>query len=497
MQEIEYASRECAGDERGTLRVLGDFVRFVRRGECKRTFNASIGRHRRGSFPGDGGASVDLHARRGFPGEGVKRLPVSLLLGAIADDFTGATDLANTLVRGGMRTVQTIGIPPTDQRFDDADAIVVALKTRSIAAADAVRQSCQALDSLQSRGAGKFLFKYCSTFDSTDRGNIGPVADALLDRLGEDLTVFCPAFPENRRRVYSGYLFVGDVLLSESGMEKHPLTPMTDSNLVRVLSRQTPHRVGIVDLDVVRAGESVMRNALASARRDGIRHLIVDAISDQDLRTIGLATGDLLLITGGSGIALGLPELFRRANLLPPNADAGSLPHIDGPAVVLSGSCSPATLIQVAYMQKRKPVLHLDTRALDREESLIDGALRWADAHLAQAPLLITASSSPDDVRATQARFGKDVAGERIEHVLGKVAQGLRNRGVRRFVVAGGETSGAVVKQLGVGALRIGKQIDPGIPWTATFGEEPLALALKSGNFGGEDFFLRAIEDAP
>ena len=422
---------------------------------------------------------------------------MSLLLGAIADDFTGATDLANTLVRGGMRTVQTIGIPSGDQRFDDADAIVVALKTRSIPAADAIRLSCEALESLSSRGARKFLFKYCSTFDSTDAGNIGPVADALLERLEAPLTVFCPAFPENQRRVFNGYLFVGDVLLSESGMEKHPLTPMTDSNLVRVLSRQTPHRVGKVDLEVVRSAENALQHALAAARRDGVRHLIVDAISDADLRAIGLATEELPLITGGSGIALGLPELFTRRNLLRPVADAGALPHIDGPAVVLSGSCSPATLIQVAYMQKRKPVLHLDTRALDREESLIDGAIRWAEAHMPEAPLLISASSSPDDVRATQARFGKEDAGRRIEHVLGKVAQALRARGVRRFVVAGGETSGAVVKELGVGALRIGKQIDPGIPWTATIDSQPLALALKSGNFGGEDFFLRAIEIAP
>ena len=422
---------------------------------------------------------------------------MSLLLGAIADDFTGATDLANTLVRAGMKTVQTVGVPSGNQALEDAEAIVVALKTRSIPSRDATAVSCEALDALQSRGAEKFLFKYCSTFDSTDEGNIGPVADALLDRVGSDLTVFCPAFPENHRRVFNGYLFVGDVLLSESGMEKHPLTPMTDSNLVRVLSRQTSHRVGRIDLDVVRAGEDAFHTALASARKNGVRHLIVDAISDADLRTIGLATQDLPLITGGSGIALGLGELFARQGLLQPHTDADKLPHIDGPAVVLSGSCSPATLIQVAYMQKRKPVLQLDTRALDRTDSLIDGALRWAEAHLAEAPLLISASSSPDDVRATQARYGKEAAGQRIEHVLGKVAQGLRARGVRRFVIAGGETSGAIVKELGVGALRIGKQIDPGVPWTATIDSPPLALALKSGNFGGEDFFLRALEVAP
>jgi len=426
-----------------------------------------------------------------------KRDGVALLLGAIADDFTGATDLANTLVRGGMRTIQTIGVPRPDTELDEADAIVVALKSRSIPADEAVRLSLDALDALQSRGAGKFIFKYCSTFDSTDHGNIGPVADALLDRLGSDMTIFCPAFPENGRRVFNGYLFVNDVLLSESGMEKHPITPMTDSNLVRVLGRQTKHKVGKIDLARVRRGEAAVRTAIMEGRRGGVRHLVVDAAGDEDLHAIGLGTEELPLITGGSGIALGLPTLFVRLGMLERRPGVDALPHVDGPAVVLSGSCSRATLAQVEYMRARRPTFSIDTSVLDRAEVLVESALNWASEHLNEAPILISASAPPERVAETQARFGKESSGERIEHVLGTIAHRLRERGVRRFVVAGGETSGAVVRELGVSALRIGRQIDPGVPWTETVGTPPLALALKSGNFGSEDFFLRAIELAP
>jgi len=426
-----------------------------------------------------------------------QRLLVSLLLGAVADDLTGATDLANTLVRGGMKTIQTIGTPGERDRLEDADAIVVALKSRSIAANEAVQLSREALRALRSRGAKKFFFKYCSTFDSTAAGNIGPVADALLDELGERLTIFCPAFPENGRRLFNGYLFVGNVLLNESGMQHHPLTPMTDANLVRVLRSQTHHEVGKIDFATVRAGEDAVRQALLQAAASGMRHLIVDAVADEDLRAIGLASAALPLITGGSGLALGLPELFRRQGLLRGNGDAARLPHVAGPAAVLAGSCSPATLAQVAWMRERRPALQLDTSRLDRPLELAQAALGWAEARLGDGPILISASAPPQDVAATQARFGAQAAGERIERVLAEIARGLLACGVHRFVVAGGETSGAVVQALGVGALRIGRQIDPGVPWTATLGEPTIALALKSGNFGSEDFFLRAIEVAP
>jgi len=420
-----------------------------------------------------------------------------MLLGCIADDFTGATDLGNTLVRGGMRTVQTIGVPSQQADFGNAEAIVVALKSRSIPADDAVALSLEALEALQLRGAQKFLFKYCSTFDSTDRGNIGPVADALLDRLGEPLTIFCPAFPEAGRRIFDGYLFVGDVLLSESGMQNHPLTPMTDPNLVRVLSHQTRHKVGKIDFAVVRQGENAIRAAIAQARAGGYRHLIVDAVFDDDLHAIGLGSDGLKLITGGSGIATGLPELFARKGMLRSREGADVLPHVEGPAVVLSGSCSRATLAQVAYMRERRPTLELDAEALDDPETLANGAIDWAMQHMNGAPILISASAPPERVAAAQARYGREEAGARIERVLATVARGLRERGVRRFVVAGGETSGAVVGALRIGALRIGRQIDPGVPWTETVETPALALALKSGNFGSEDFFLKALATAP
>ena len=438
-----------------------------------------------------------MRALRGSEPFGGKAARVSLLLGAIADDLTGATDLANTLVRGGLTTIQTIGPPGVETELGDPDAVVVALKSRSIPAADATRLSLQAFEVLRARGARKLLFKYCSTFDSTDHGNIGPVADALLDALGERTTIFCPAFPENGRRVFDGYLFVGDLLLSESGMEKHPLTPMADPNLVRVLSRQTAHKVGRIDFATVRKGEDAIREALEKAAAAGFRHLIVDAVADEDLRAIALGSDRLPLITGGSGIALGLPDLFARQGKSRRAGDAAQLPRVGGPAAVLAGSSSRATLAQVAYMRARRPALQLDTTRLDQPDTLAAEALAWADSHGGESSVLIAASAPPADVEATQRRFGAERAGELIENVLGSVARGLRERGVRRFVVAGGETSGAVAGALGVGALRIGEQIDPGVPWTATLDSPPLALALKSGNFGAEDFFLRAIETAP
>jgi 3-dehydrotetronate 4-kinase len=424
-----------------------------------------------------------------------------LLVGAIADDFTGASDLADTLARGGMRTVQTIGVPPAGAGFGEHDALVVALKSRSIPAADAVAQSLSALDALRARGARLILFKYCSTFDSTDAGNIGPVADALLDALGETFTIACPAFPANGRRLFNGYLFVHDVLLSESGMRDHPLTPMRDANLVRVLSRQTPHRVGHIDFAVVRRGRTPLTIALRAAREAGIRHAIVDAVDENDLRAIGGAALDaqLGLITGGSGIATGLPDAFRERGLLaaaPPSAPASAAPSA-GMTAILAGSCSRATRAQVAFGSARWPTFDLSERELDDPDTLAEEALAWAAPLLDARPVLITASAAPERVAENQRRYGADDASARVERILATIARGLRRRGVGRFIVAGGETSGAIVEALGVEALRIGSAIAPGVPWTTTFADPPLALALKSGNFGGEDFFLRAWETAP
>jgi uncharacterized protein YgbK (DUF1537 family) len=415
-----------------------------------------------------------------------------MLLGAIADDFTGATDLANTLVRQGMRTVQLIGVP-RGAAPRDSDAVVVALKSRTIAAADAVTQSLAALEWLRRAGARQVLFKYCSTFDSTDQGNIGPVADALLDALGGDFTVFCPAFPETSRSIYLGYLFVGDVLLSESGMRDHPLTPMRDANLRRVLGRQTPHRVGLVPLGAVRNGADAVRAAFVRLRREGFRHAILDAVADSDLMTLGAALADLPLVTGGSGIALGLPENFRRAGLLNATQEADRLPRVAGAAAVISGSCSTATLAQVAAMRAHHPTFEIDPLELAAGEDVAGRALGWAATCLGERPLLVAASAPPERVRLVQERLGRERAGTLVETALAAIARGLVEKGVRRLVVAGGETAGAIVQALGISGLRIGPQIDPGVPWTASLGEPTIALALKSGNFGREDFFTRAF----
>ena len=417
---------------------------------------------------------------------------MTLLLGAIADDFTGATDLANTLVREGMRTVQLIGVPKQPVP-EEVDAIVVALKSRTTPAVEAVTQSLAALSWLEGAGVRQLLFKYCSTFDSTDQGNIGPVADALLDALGAEFTVFCPAFPENGRTIYRGYLFVGEVLLSESGMRDHPLTPMRDSNLGRVLARQTPYKVGLVPLGIVSRGATAVRAEFARLRKAGFRHAILDAVSDGDLLTLGEALSDLRLVTGGSGIALGLPENFRREGLLEHAQQADSLPLVRGSAAVISGSCSTATLAQVAAMRAIRPIFEVDPLALAERQPVVARALDWAAAQLGDQPLLISASATPERVRAVQQRLGRERAGIIVETALAEIARGLVERGVRRLVVAGGETSGAIVQALGITGLRIGRQIDPGVPWTASLAAPTLALALKSGNFGREDFFTRAF----
>ena len=416
----------------------------------------------------------------------------ALLLGCIGDDFTGSTDLANTLVRNGMRTVQLLGVPGDDANVPDADAIVIALKSRTAPVQEAVAESLAARRWLQRRGAKQLFFKYCSTFDSTDQGNIGPVADALLEGCG-NFSVACPAFPENKRTIYKGHLFVGDVLLSDSPMRNHPLTPMTDANLVRVLGRQTSAKVSLIELNTVKLGAAAVRAAIEQLRKDGYRFAILDATEDAHLFTLGEACRDLPLITGGSGMALGLPENFRRAGLLAPNTQADALPEVGGLAAVIAGSCSVATLGQIAFMQDSHPAFKLDPLKLAAGEDQVSAALDFAKSKLAVGPVLIYASASPEEVKVAQLTLGKERSSEVIETAQGKIAQGLVAAGVRKFVIAGGETSGAVVSALKVKALQIGAQIDPGVPWTVSMGKPKIALALKSGNFGSEDFFLKAL----
>ena len=416
-----------------------------------------------------------------------------MLLGCIADDFTGATDLANTLTRQGMRTVQIIGEPLG--QAPDTDAIVIALKSRTIPASDAVAQSLAACRWLKQHGARQIYFKYCSTFDSTDAGNIGPVADALLDELGSDFTIACPAFPENGRTIYMGHLFVGGVLLSDSSMRDHPLTPMHDSNLVNVLARQTPHKTGLVAHPVVKQGVQAIASAFADLQSHGVRHAIVDAIEDIDLHHLGEAAANLALITGGSGAAIGLPENFRKSGLLPKRDNPKPLASVGGGGVVLSGSCSAATLAQVAAMSAKYPGRAIDiTDLAANKEKLVAGIVAWALPQLKSKPVLIYASAPPDKVSKIQSRFGREQAGAMIESAIADIAKGLARSGVRRFVVAGGETSGAVVSALGIKALEIGAQISPGVPATLSYGEPRYALALKSGNFGGPEFFAEALE---
>ncbi|MDE2006310.1 MAG: four-carbon acid sugar kinase family protein [Rhodospirillales bacterium] len=418
-----------------------------------------------------------------------------MLLGAIADDFTGATDLAAMLVRNGMRAVQRIGVPDPAEPAPDADAVVVALKSRTAPPAQAVAESLAALGWLRAAGARQVFFKYCSTFDSTDAGNIGPVADALLAALDGGFALACPAFPANARSVYQGHLFVGGALLNESGMEHHPLTPMTDANLVRVLSRQTDGTVGLVAYATVEQGAAAIRRAMTALKEQGRRYAIVDAVDDRHLMAIGEAASGHALITGGSGVAMGLPENFRRAGLLPARADSAALADAPGAAAVLAGSCSRATLGQVAFAREHVPALALDPLATPDADAMAAQALDWAATRLGATPIVIAASAPPDQVAALQARLGRDAAGALIESALARIAEGLVARGVRRLVVAGGETSGAVVQRLGVRSLRIGAEIDPGVPWTYAEGTGPaLLLALKSGNFGARDFFLKAFE---
>lgn len=417
---------------------------------------------------------------------------MSILLGCIADDFTGATDLANTLTRQGMATVVLLGVPRDDLHVPDVDAVVIALKSRSIRADDAVRLSLAALSWLQRAKTRQFYFKYCSTFDSTAAGNIGPVAEALLAALGAPFTIACPAFPTNGRTVYRGYLFVGEVLLSESSMRHHPLTPMTDPSLVRVLQRQSAGRVGLIAHEVVRQGSAAIRGDVQRLTASGVRIAIADALTDADLIVLGEACADDKLLTGGSGLALGLPGNFRRAGLLQTRASA-ALPAIAGTAAVLAGSCSAATQRQVAVMKRQCDSFELDPIELRTRDDVVQQALAWARPRLGERPILIYSTADAAAVAKAQAAVGRERAGELIEQAMGAIAKGLVAAGARRLVVAGGETSGAVVTALGVEGLKIGPEIDPGVPWTVSLGARPLALALKSGNFGSDEFFINAL----
>jgi uncharacterized protein YgbK (DUF1537 family) len=414
-----------------------------------------------------------------------------LLLGCIADDFTGATDLANNLVRAGMRVVQTIGVPHAPLTAE-VDAVVVALKSRTIAPQYAIDQSLQALQWLQAQGAQQIYFKYCSTFDSTAQGNIGPVTEALMQALQTDFTIATPAFPDNGRTVFKGYLFVGDVLLNESGMQHHPLTPMTDANLVRVMQAQCKSKVGLLSHKTIAQGAVAIQQEIANLKKQGVRIAVVDAVSNDDLMRLGPALKGMPLVTAGSGVAIGMPQNFG----LSPTPQASVLPKATGLQAVVSGSCSQATNRQVAHFKASgRPAFLIDPLHLKGSwQDLVQEALAWAQSHLASGPLLVYSTATPESVQAVQSQMGVAAAGQQIEQALATIARGLVQLGVHQLLVAGGETSGACVQALGIEQLQIGPQIDPGVPWchaNTTMGG--VHLTLKSGNFGTDDFFTKSF----
>ncbi len=418
---------------------------------------------------------------------------MTTVLGCIADDFTGATDLAGLLARSGVRVSLRIGVP-SEPPADPAAFEVIALKSRTAPVGEAVAETRAALKWLQAAGAQRFFWKYCSTFDSTAEGNIGPVAEALMADLGCDQTIYCPAFPENGRSIFMGNLFVGQQPLAESPMKDHPLTPMRDSNLMRLLEPQVTKPVGLADRLTVARGAGVLRAELAALKAKGVAHVVVDAVANSDLEVIAEACRDMVLMTGGSAVAMPLPGLYLADGTLSADAPKAEAPQLDPGTVVLSGSCSAMTNKQVAaYLASGAPGFRLDP--LDLAENGAQAALDWlAGQDLGAAPL-IYATANTDSVRAAQKKLGVAEAGEIVEATLSACAVAARDRGARRVIVAGGETSGAVTKALGVSQLDIGAEIAPGVPWTyCRSGGQQIALTLKSGNFGAETFFTDAQE---
>ncbi len=416
-----------------------------------------------------------------------------MLLGCIADDITGATDLALTLKRSGLRTIQVMGVPDDVAPLMAFDAVVIALKSRTNPVAEAIDWSLQSADVLLEAGARQIFFKYCSTFDSTDEGNIGAVAEALIKKLDGDVAFVCPAFPTNKRTIYKGHLFVGDELLSSSPMKDHPLTPMRDSDLVAIMQRQTKLPVGLISYDVVEQRTPAIEAAVAGAKQAGERFVVIDAISDNHLMWIGKAAQGHKLITGGSGIAIGLADNFVAQGLL--NKTAANVPMSAKPgrAAILSGSCSAATRGQIAAAKAVGiPAMRVDALKIADGTVKPDTFVAFAKAQVADKPVLVYSSDDPEVVAKVQDELGREHAGEIVERAMADIARGLDAAGFTKLIVAGGETSGSVVAALDVNAIEIGPEIDPGVPWTKSLDERGMVLALKSGNFGGERFFIEA-----
>ncbi|MCA1491238.1 four-carbon acid sugar kinase family protein [Ensifer sp. NBAIM29] len=422
---------------------------------------------------------------------------MAILLGSIADDYTGASDLANTLTKNGLSTVQTVGIPSPALALPDVDAVVVSLKIRSVAADEAVAAALKAEKWLRDRGAAHVLYKVCSTFDSTDRGNIGPVTEALSEAAGGGTVLVTPAFPETGRTVYLGHLFVNGQPLNESPLKDHPLNPMHDPNLVRVMARQSRGAVGLVDLPTVMAGPDAVMARIRAMSATGVATAIADAVAENDLETLGEVAWQTALSTGASGLGLGLARAIARSGRAsPPGGTANdAIRPVGGLAAIVAGSCSAATLLQIEVAERSMPVLRLDTERLLTGSDEIAAAIAWAGERIAAGPVIIAASAAPDIVSRLQAQYGREASGHAIEAATATIASELVARGVKRLVVAGGETSGATVDRLAIPAFLIGPEIAPGVPVLRTVGNEQgeMLMALKSGNFGGEDFFAAAL----
>ncbi len=419
---------------------------------------------------------------------------MSIVLGAIADDFTGATDLAGLLARSGYPVSLRLGLPTETEPEDNTAAFeIIALKCRTIPLNQAVDHARSAYSWLRARGAKRFYWKYCSTFDSTEKGNIGPISEALMADIGTSQTIYCPAFPENGRNVFMGHLFVGEALLSESAMKDHPLTPMRDSSLVRLLSLQVNGKVGLINRLTVARGVDVLKAKLEELAAEGIAHVIVDAVANDDLSIIAEASLDLPLISGGSALAMPLPALLAHSGMIDKTTESVPEPQIQEGQIVLSGSCSAMTLKQVEHYRNQAASYQLDPTVL-AERGMAD-ALGWLQKQPVEKPKLIYASADPASVQEAQSKLGVERAGQIVEQALAELALASFQLGIRRFVIAGGETSGAVAQSLGVSKLRVGKEIAPGVPWTyAVINDETVALALKSGNFGTASFFSEALQ---
>ena len=418
-------------------------------------------------------------------------------LGIIGDDFTGSSDIANNLKKSGMQVSMYAGVPnllPEETKKEQTDAAVIALKTRTIPIEDAIRESLKALSWLKDCGCEQFIFKYCSTFDSTKEGNIGPVTDAIMEKLNTNFTIACPSFPDAGRTVYFGHMFVNGKPLNESGMENHPLTPMTDHNLVRWLGHQTKNNVGLVDSQTISEGENSVKKKIENLKKNGYKYAIIDTIKNDDFDIICNAVKNLPLLTGGSGIALGLPKIYKDRGLL--SASSFQIPENNSNAIILSGSCSVTTINQINIYKENNPSFYISPDEVINDKDLIEKVLSWIKDNETQSPLVYS-SSDIKSVSEKQKQYGQELLANKIEKFFELLSKRLVKDNFGTFISAGGETSGAVIKGLGIQELKIGKEISHGVPalWSPeSNGNKPVFVTLKSGNFGQDDFFTRALK---